>query len=192
MWKRKIYRIVMGSIAPFFYILTKDIFLPLAISTFFLTLLGALEFERWKNPSVWKWMTEKYGGVFKKKVGRFTGDTYFMISNFLVLLFFPYDIAIYSLFFLTFEDAGSGIIGKKYGKREIFKGKTLEGLIGGILFNLAIGFLLLFFVEIPYPVFFTGVFLSAILEILPIPVDDNLSVGLLTPIFMFIVYKVFL
>jgi len=188
-WKRKVYRIVMGSLIPLSYIITKNVFLPLLISTFFLTLLGALEYERWKNPSVWEWMIKRYGGVFKKKVGRLTGDTYFMISNFLVLLFFPYEIAVYSLFFLTFEDAGSGIVGKKFGKREVFKGKTFEGLLGGILFNLIIGFILFPFIKIPLPVLFTGIFISSFIEILPLKVDDNLSVGILTPLFMYLVYR---
>jgi len=179
----------MGSLVPLSYIITKSVFLPLMISTFFLTLLGALEYERWKNPSVWKWMLGKYGGVFKKRVGRLTGDTYFMISNFLVILFFPYEIAVYSLFFLTFEDAGSGIVGKKFGKIEIFKGKTIEGLLGGILFNLIIGLILFPCIKIPLPVLFTGIFISSFVEILPLKVDDNLSVGILTPLFMYLVYR---
>lgn len=179
----------MGSIIPVSYILTENVFLPLAITTFFLTLLGALEYERWKNPSVWKWMVDRYGGVFKKRPGKLTGDTYFMISNFIVLLFFPFDIAVYSLFFLTFEDAGSGIIGKKFGKIEIFKGKTLEGFVGGILFNLFIGLILFTFIKIPVVVFFTGIFVSSFVEILPVPVDDNLSVGITTPLIMYIVKK---
>lgn len=87
MWKRKIYRIFMGSIVPFFYLVLNSVFFPLIISSFFLTLLLSLEYERWKNPNVWDYVMRKYGRIFKTPPGKLTGDTYFMISTFLILVF---------------------------------------------------------------------------------------------------------
>lgn len=189
MWRRKTYRVIMGSIAPLIYLLTDSIFFPLIISSFFLTLLFSLEFERWKNPGVWDYILKKYGKIFKTPPGKFTGDTYFMLATFIILLIFEKNIAIPSLFFLVFEDAGSGIIGSKFGKTKIFPGKSLEGLIGGIFFNLIIMFLIFKFIDLPLYILLSGVLISAFIEILPLKIDDNLTVGLITSIGMYLLNK---
>ncbi|MCM8767677.1 MAG: hypothetical protein NC921_02705 [Candidatus Omnitrophica bacterium] len=189
-WKRKIYRILMGSIVPLFYLLTNSIFFPLIISSFFLTLLLTLEFERWKNPNVWDYVLRKYGKIFKTPPGRLTGDTYFMLATFIVLLFFEKEIAIPSLFFLVFGDAGSGIIGSKYGKTKIFPGKSLEGFIGGIFFNFIISALIYKFIDLPFYILLSGILISSVIETLPVKIDDNLSVGIITPFFMNILKRI--
>ncbi len=183
-WKRKMYRIFMGSIIPSVYLFTNSLFFSLIICSFFLTLLFSLEFERWKNPGVWDYVLRKYGRIFKTPPGKLTGDTYFMLATFIILLFFKKDIAISSLFFLIFGDAGSGILGSKYGKTKIFPGKTLEGFIGGIIFNLIIAFFLHNFLNLPFYILLSGVLISSIVEILPLKIDDNLTVGIITAFFM--------
>lgn len=189
MWKRKIYRIFMGSIVPFFYLVLNSVFFPLIISSFFLTLLLSLEYERWKNPNVWDYVMRKYGRIFKTPPGKLTGDTYFMISTFLILVFFKREIAIPTLFFLTFEDAGSGIIGSKFGKTKIFPGKSVEGFIGGFFFNLLILLLIFKFIDLPFYVLISGALISSIVELLPLKMDDNLTVGIITAISMHLLNK---
>jgi len=177
--KRKLYRVIMGSIFPVVYLITGKSFFPLMLATFFLALLVAMEYERWKYPAVWEYITGKGKGIFREKTGKLTGDTYFMLAVF-IILFFPKDISIATLFFLVFGDAGSGIIGTRYGKREIFKGKTLEGFLGGFLFNLIIGFIIYPFLNISLLLLITGALVASTVEILPLKVNDNLSVGIIT------------
>jgi dolichol kinase len=174
----------MGSIVPFLYLITKSVFFPLIICTFFLTLLLSLEYERWKNPGIWDYILKKYGRIFKTPPGKLTGDTYFMIATFIILIFFIKDIAIPSIFFLVFCDAGSGIIGSKFGKIKIFPGKSLEGFLGGVIFNLFISLIIFKFIELPIYILLIGTFTSSIIEILPLKIDDNLTVGLLTAVVM--------
>lgn len=170
----------MGSLVPFIYLLTKSLFFPLFLTSLFLTLLLCLEYERWKNPGVWDYMLKKYGKIFKTPPGKLTGDTYFMISTFIILLIFKMEISIISLFFLVFGDAGSGIIGSKFGKIKIFPGKTFEGFLGGFIFNLLIGILISHFLSVSFYLILLGSLISATVEILPLKIDDNLSVGLVT------------
>lgn len=183
-WKRKLYRIFMGSIVPLFYLITNSVFFPLIICSFFLTLLLALEFERWKNPGVWDYILKRYGKIFKTPPGKLTGDTYFMLSTFIILLFFNNSVSIPTLFFLVFGDAGSGIIGSKYGKTKIFTGKSLEGFIGGLIFNFVISFIIYRFIELPFYILASGVLIASIIECLPLKLDDNLTVGVITAICM--------
>ena len=189
-WKRKLYRIFMGSIVPFLYLITKSVFFPLIICSFFLTLLFSLEYERWRNPGVWNYILKKYGGIFKTPPGKFTGDTYFMIATFIILIFFIKDIAILSLFFLVFGDAGSGIIGTKFGRIKIFPGKSLEGLLGGILFNLFISLLIFKFLELPFYIIIIGIFISSLIEVIPLKLDDNLTVGIITASIMELIRRI--
>jgi dolichol kinase len=189
-WKRKLYRIFMGSIVPFLYLITKSVFFPLIVCSFFLTLLLSLEYERWKNPGIWDYILKKYGRIFKTPPGKLTGDTYFMIATFIILIFFIKDIAIPSIFFLVFCDAGSGIIGSKFGKIKIFSGKSLEGFLGGVIFNLFISLIIFKFIELPIYILLIGTFTSSIIEILPLKMDDNLTVGLLTASMMELIRRI--
>ena len=187
-WKRKIYRIVMGSIFPTIYLITKSSVFPLILSSFFLTLLLALEYERYKNPNIWNWILSHFGGIFKTTPGTLTGDTNFMIASFLSILYFPREVAIANLYFLVFGDAGSAIIGKKFGKLTIFPNKTAEGMIGGILFNLIVAGILLNFLDIGSGILISGLLVGSIMEVLPFKVDDNLTVGIIPGIVMSLLY----
>jgi len=187
-WKRKLYRIIIGSIFPTVYLITKNSFLPLIFSSFFLTLLLALEYERYKNPFVWEWILKHFGSTFKTSPGILTGDTCFMLSSFFSILLFPMEIAIFSLYFLVFGDAGSAIIGSKFGKISIFPGKTFEGMVGGMFFNFILCFLLLFIIKVKFMILITGILLNAIFEVLPLKIDDNLTTGIIPGIIMSLLY----
>lgn len=184
LWKRKTYRLVMGSIFPTGYLLTGKSVLPLGLATFFLTLLLALEYERYRSPALWNWLLKHTGGIFKTRPGRLTGDTCFMLATFISLLFFPRKVAIANLYFLVFGDAASALAGSKWGKLNIFPGKTLEGMLAGILFNSLVGFLLLRLLDINFEILFTGVLVGGILEVLPLNIDDNLTIGIVPGLLM--------
>jgi len=188
--KRKLYRIIMGSLFPVIYMVTGEVFFPLMLATFFLTLLLAMEYERWRRPGVWEYIKGKGKGIFKSKSGKLTGDTYFLISVF-IILFFPKDICLAVLFFLVFGDAGSALIGTKYGRIKIFSAKTLEGLAGGLVFNLVIGLIIYPFLTLPVFLLITGAVVASLVEVLPLKVNDNLSVGVITVIAMTLVSMVY-
>jgi len=176
MWKRKVYRIVVGSIFPVAYIITGRPHIPLMMASFFLALLLALEYERWRNPKVWEYVLGKAGGIFKKQPGKLTGDTYFIIAVFL-LLFFPKSISVAALFFLVFGDAGSGLIGTRFGRTRILPGKTAEGLAGGFLFNLITALIIFPLLDVRFFLLVAGALTASVVEILPLKIDDNLTMG---------------
>ncbi len=177
MWKRKVYRIVAGSIFPAAYLITGRPHVSLMLASFFLALLLSLEYERRRNPKIWDYILSKAGGFFKKQSGRLTGDTCFIISVF-ILLFFPKSISVAALFFLIFGDAGSGLIGARFGRMQIMPGKTLEGFAGGFLFNFIVALFLLPVLGIPFFLLLAGALAASVVEILPLKIDDNLTAGL--------------
>ena len=176
MWKRKVYRIAVGSIFPVAYLVTGRPHIPLMIASFFLALLLALEYERWRNPKVWEYLLGKAGGIFKRKPGRLTGDTCFIIAVFF-LLFFPRSISVAALLFLVFGDAGSGLVGTRFGRTRIFPGKTLEGFGGGLLFNLIAALIVFPLLDVRFCLLAAGALTASVVEMLPLKIDDNLTVG---------------
>jgi dolichol kinase len=102
------------------------------------------------------------------------GSTYFLFSTLLTILLFPKSIAMVSLLILILSDTAAAWVGKGIGKTKIF-GKTLEG-------SLAFFFCSLLIVWI-YPNLnrFSGSLAAlgtAVIEVLPIPVNDNLTIPL--------------
>ncbi len=186
--KRKAYRIVFGCIVPTLCLLTSEKYFALIIASFFLTLLLALEFERFKNPSVWAWLLSHLGNFLKTIPGVLTGETFFMIATFLSLLYFPFPIAVASLYFLIFGDAASGVLGTRYGKVQIFPHKSLEGLFAGIFINMIIAFLLYLKFHLSFYIFAAGVLVGSIMEVVSLKIDDNITVGLIPGIIMTLLY----
>ncbi len=191
LWKRKAYRVLLGGLVPFVYLITRDPLIPGLISAFFLFWLFLMEFERYLHPGFWNWLLKHSPGVFKTKPGVLTGDTNFMIATFISVLYFPFPIAVANLLFLTFGDAASAIVGSKYGKIHIFPGKTIEGMIGGIAVNSFVAFLLWLHFSVPFGILFAGVLVGCILEVIPSKIDDNLTVGIIPGILMAILYKIY-
>jgi len=187
-WKRKLYRVLVGSLFPGIYLLVQDVTLPLFFSSFFLTLSLALEYERYAHPTVWSYLLNRFS-VFKRASRSLLGESYFMIACFFTILVFPRAIAIAALFFLTWGDAGSAMVGTTWGKHSFFPGKTVEGFLGALACNgLAAAGLQLFLPLHPLSLI-TGFLLAAILESLPINLDDNLTVGFLSAAAMAIVER---
>ncbi|MCM8814975.1 MAG: hypothetical protein NC931_03220 [Candidatus Omnitrophica bacterium] len=188
LWKRKLYRVIFGGLIPFVYLLTKDPLAPALIASFFLFWLLLMEFERYLHPGFWNWLLKHSPGIFKTRPGILTGDTNFMIASFVSVLYFPFPISVANLLFLTFGDAASAIIGVRYGKLQIFPGKTVEGMLGGIIVNTIIGIFFAFHFAVSFEILFAGVLTGCVLEVLPIKIDDNLTVGLIPGILMTILF----
>jgi len=109
------------------------------------------------------------------------GSTYFLFSSLLTILLFPKSIAIACLLILTISDTCAALVGKGIGKISIFE-KTLEGSIAFFLSSLLIVWV--------YPNLnrFSGSLAAlgaTLVEILPIKVDDNLTIPLVTGAIMF-------
>jgi len=109
------------------------------------------------------------------------GSTYFIFSSLLTILLFPKSIAIACLLILTISDTCAALVGKGIGKISIFE-KTLEGSIAFFLSSLLIVWV--------YPNLerFSGSLAAlgaTLVEIIPIKLDDNLTIPLVTGVIMF-------
>ncbi len=100
-----------------------------------------------------------------------TGATYLFISMMVTVYFFPREAAIPAMMFATLADPVAALTGRKFGSKP-FRGKTLEGLAG---FFISASAIVVFMTDFSY----AGVaiaLLAAIIEFLPLKINDNVLV----------------
>jgi dolichol kinase len=107
------------------------------------------------------------------------GSTYFMIAALLSVLAFGDTIAIAALTFLIIGDTMAAIVGKKYGK-PLYWGKSLLGSLACFVSCLIIGAALL---DNQW-VIIAGALAAAVAEALPVPMDDNMRVPIVSGLVM--------
>ncbi len=95
---------------------------------------------------------------------------YFAAGAFIVVYFFPRDMAIGAIAVATVGDAMAAIIGKTFGSHRFRNGKSVEGSLAYLLSALAILLLLMSF---PYAA--VGALAGMLAEFYDLPPDDNFS-----------------
>jgi glycerol-3-phosphate acyltransferase PlsY len=135
------------------------------------------EIARFTSPIINQWMVLKLGATLKEKERfRPTGSTYLLLSSFVVFLLFEKYMAIASVLFLSIGDLMASVIGEKFGRRGIFK-KSLEGSLACLVSCLLIGVVMSRMTPVlVLPVAIAGAVSATIVELLPIPVDDNITI----------------
>lgn len=112
------------------------------------------------------------------------GSTYFMIAALLSVIVFDRTIAISALTFLVLGDSAAAFVGKKYG-RPTYWGKSLQGSFACFVVCLGIGWAVL-----PNAwLVLTGALAATISEALPVPMDDNMRVPILSGIAMQVIAR---
>jgi dolichol kinase len=112
---------------------------------------------------------------------RFMGSTFFLFSSILVVLIFQKSIAIVSLLILILSDTAAALVGKGIGKIRVF-GKTLEGSLAFFVSSLIIVWVYPDLNRLWGSLAALG---ATLIELLPIRVDDNLTIPLVAGGIMF-------
>ena len=122
----------------------------------------------------------------------FTGATYLMFSFLMMVVIFPKPIAISSLFVLVFCDSIAALIGRNFGQSKIGS-KTIEGSIAffftGIIVILLAPKLTAQFME--YFSAVSALLITTIVELLPLKLDDNITIPFTFAIIYYLTFKIF-
>jgi len=175
---RGLWHLVGGSFFP-----VLALFIPKGMLLVILGTVTAIfvtwEIVRFAFPSVNRWMMSHFGVILKEEEGfRLTGSTYLLLSSLAVFVLFDKYVAIASLLFLSIGDLMATVIGGKYGRRIVFN-KSLEGSLACLASCLLIGMAVTKVSPVMVlPVAVVGAASATIVELLPIPVDDNLTIPL--------------
>jgi len=123
-----------------------------------------------------------FGRVLREKEKpSLMGSTYFLFASILTILLFPKPIAIASLLILILSDTAAALAGRGLGRIHIFK-KTLEGTLAFLLSALLIVWLYPSLDRVWGSMAALG---AALIEVLPVPLDDNLTIPLIAGGIMF-------
>ncbi|MEX2582941.1 MAG: hypothetical protein WD766_06695 [Gemmatimonadota bacterium] len=106
---------------------------------------------------------------------RISGATYMAVGYLIAFLLFPPAIAVVAMLYNGLGDAAAALVGKRWGRHRARWGKSLEGTAAGLLVNFAAGVVV---PGIALPTAPGGAAAAALLEFLPLPLDDNLRVTL--------------
>ncbi len=177
---RKLWHILGGSFFPVLAFFLPRLALLITLGVAVAASL-ALEIARFASPAVSRWVTARLGPLMKseEKQDRVTGTTYLLLASLVVFLFFAKYVAITSLFFLAIGDFMAALVGRRYGGPEIF-GKTMAGSAACLVACLLIGGLMSLTGELGLGVAVAGAVAATVVELLPIPVDDNLTIPIVS------------
>jgi len=178
---RKLWHLVGGSFFPVlaFFVPKEALLVALgAVTGVFI----AWEIARLNNARVNRWMASHLRVILKEEERfRPIGTTYFLIASLAAFLFFDKYVAITSLLFVSIGDLVATVIGEEYGRQVLFNNKTLEGSLACLASCLLVGMLLSRISPSMAPeVAMVGAVSATIVELLPIPIDDNLTVPLIS------------
>jgi dolichol kinase len=121
-----------------------------------------------------------FGGMIREHE-RFNllGSTYLLLAALLAVEIFPIELAATALGFTVLGDALAAMVGKGWGRTRFF-GKTLEGALGGLAGCVAWAALAAGTGQLPWGVAMAGALIASLVEFLPIPLDDNLGITLIS------------
>lgn len=105
------------------------------------------------------------------------GSTYLLIATLLAVEIFPRPIAVAALGDTILGDGMAALIGKAWGRTRFFN-KTLEGAGACLIACLLWGTFLVLGGHLTWPVAVAGALVASLIELLPIPLDDNLGMTL--------------
>ena len=132
----------LAVLFPLFYLLFGKRFVLLLVGivtlVFILFDISRLTFKKF-NLTLLKSVVIK-----QREIKVFSSMSFFLLACFIILLIFEKEIAIPTIFFLTFGDLAAKCFGILYGRKRIFE-KTLEGLMAYFVACLLFGFLWSYF-----------------------------------------------
>ncbi len=119
-----------------------------------------------------------FGGMIREhEEWTLLGSTYLLLAALLAVDLFPRPVAAGALGFTVVGDAFAAMVGKGWGRTRLFN-KSLEGALAGLAASAVWAAWLAGTGRLPWGVAMVGALCASLVEILPIPLDDNLGMTL--------------
>jgi dolichol kinase len=177
---RKLYHLVGGLVLlSFYYLLGRDRALLFYAALFIVVL--ALDLMRLRMPAVNRFIFTRFRSFIRtSEEHKLTGTAPYVLGVGLTLYLYRTDLAALAICFLAFGDVAASTIGERYGRTKIGN-KSLEGSIAFVVAAVSAGFLLsLAGISVIYGLILAGAIIAASVELLPLPVNDNLVIPLVS------------
>jgi len=168
--KRKIFHLISMMFPLGYFVIEREILL-IFIATLFVISLG-MELGRIFNPRIGQYINPIFKSIMRgAEEKKISGATYLLAGAGITIYFFDKDVAIIALLLVSVSDTAAAIIGTAYGKVRLW-GKTLEG---STAYFTATGILMMLMQSLTLEQMLVGLFTGTLVELLPIPINDNLT-----------------
>jgi dolichol kinase len=126
--------------------------------------------------SVKRFMGMNFGFLLRPREKKsFSGATTLLLSGLLVYTFYDLRIAAASMVIIVVGDSFAALVGRAIGRIKIYS-KSLEGCLA---FMASTAIAVQFIPGLISRISFVGVVVGAIIELLPLPIDDNITVPMI-------------
>ena len=177
---RKIYHLAGGiGLLSLYYVLGRDRALIFYAGFFLIVLM--LDLIRLNVPPLNRFILTKFGSFIRaNEEHKLTGTAPYVLGIGLSLYLYRTDIATAAVCFLAFGDVAATAVGERYGRTKIGS-KSLEGTLAFVVAAVSVGLLLpVVGISVVLGVILTGAIVAAGVELLPLPVNDNLVIPLVS------------
>jgi dolichol kinase len=186
---RRLFHVAAASALPLIALLLSER-VALLMAAAATVLLALWEAGRLTSPAVNRWFWRRLRVLFKPgEELRLTAATYLAAASLATLALFDSPVAPLALLYVALGDPVAALVGSRYGRRRLFvrtpwatqryRVKTLEGSLAFLAVALAVAVLLWGAgLYTRFGLAALGALVAAVVELLPIPVDDNASVPL--------------
>ncbi len=130
-WSRKFFHTFSGLAGLWFWAYSGlSDWIVLGVLGAYFTYAVLTEIFRKKYPAYNRWMIKIIGGMMREREKtNISSATYYIGSMFLVMLVFPKEVSILTLFFIAVGDTIAGIVGVLWGRHKITRHASLEGTL---------------------------------------------------------------
>ncbi len=171
------------------YMLGRDFALLILVPSAILAI--SLEIARVRSAAVATWIEKIFGNMMRPEerppIGApvvLNGATWILISGCILTFFFPMYIAVRAFAMFILSDATAALVGRKYGRLHFpSSDKTLEGSLAFIVTSLLT---LSILGRFTLPEMLLACLAGALIEALPLPVNDNLRVPVCVAILLYL------
>ena len=169
--KRKIFHLISMMFPLGYFVIEREIML-IFIAALFVISLG-MELGRIFIPRIGQYINPIFKSIMRgAEEKKLSGATYLLAGAGITIYFFDKDVAIIALLLVSVSDTAAAIVGTAYGKVRLW-GKTLEG---STAYFTATGILMMLTQSLTLEQMLVGLFTGTLVELLPIPINDNLTI----------------
>ena len=141
-----------------------------------------VDMTRLKVVSFKRFIQGVFGSLIREnEANKLTGAGPYVLGVGLTLFFYQIGIATAAILFLVLGDVMAAIVGERYGRTKIAGAKSLEGTIAFVLTAVLSGVLLnMTVIQLPFSLLLAGAIVAAVVELLPLPLNDNLAIPIVS------------
>ena len=176
---------IASAVIPLSYIyIIKDLIIMLCVLSLFVVFSFFIEILRRDYFKYSKIFLRFFGFMLRdnEKKDKLTGATWVLLGALFTFILIPYPFSILALLFLSVGDTFAAIIGISFPYIKIGN-KTLSGFFAGFISSILIG--ICFNLPVNIYILIFGALMASVIEIIPISVNDNITIPLFSGSMMY-------